>query len=231
MCEREGETVHIQACRCARMHMSLWVGREEAQHTHTHIQATASRQSLSPWNDMLYPTIEIDFLRRAVDFSPEIGSSLGQSSLHTASWYMGHAWVPEQQLCLHPDEIDTGRQAAVLPLCLPHPLWLSSHPYTAYPRTTRWLERFIPLQAPWLYWNDDRKRHCFIVRVLWLLCRHCSKHLQCVFTSLRYAAVYWKCRSMYTPYSSGMFDQHNVPQMSNLWFSILKRSGILYDWQ
>lgn len=31
------------------------------------------------------------------------GLLLGQSSVHTASCYMGHAWVPWQQLCLHRD--------------------------------------------------------------------------------------------------------------------------------
>lgn len=67
------------------------------------------------------------------------------------------------------------------------PLGLSSHPYAARSRTTLRLERFIPLQAPWLCWNDDRKCHYFIVYVPWLIvwntcsmCAHNSEMLPLV---------------------------------------------------
>lgn len=72
----------------------VWVGKE-AQQT----QVIASYTT----NDMLYPTVGIHSLGLVVDFSPEVVSLFAQSSFHTASWYMGHAWVPWQQLCLHPD--------------------------------------------------------------------------------------------------------------------------------
>lgn len=35
-------------------------------------------------------------------------------------------------------------------------------------KTSAW--KVYPRQAPWLCRNDDRKRHCFTVWVLWLLC-------------------------------------------------------------
>lgn len=87
----------------------LWVRKEEQQ------TCTAVIASLA-MSDMLYPAIGICSL--GLGWISHYFSLLGQSSFHAASWYMGHAWVPWQQLCLHPDWIDIGKQAVVLPMCL-----------------------------------------------------------------------------------------------------------------
>lgn len=104
VCVKAGEQEQMQACFFHLSHIYCRLGKKNSRH------------STTAMSEMLYPTIGICSL--GLGWISHYFSLLGQSSLHAASWYMGHAWVPWQQLCLHPDWIDTGKQAVFLPMCL-----------------------------------------------------------------------------------------------------------------
>lgn len=59
-----------------------WIGITPERKRHNRHKRLPQRQSLFPYSDL-----ESVFLQEA-------DSLLGQSSFHTTSWYMGHAWVP-----------------------------------------------------------------------------------------------------------------------------------------
>lgn len=104
-----------------------------------HSRHKPCRQSLSPWTDMLCPTIGIHFLTRNRLIAGSKFNSHSQlvygpcmSSLTAAVFTSRWDWYRK-----------TGRSPAPVSSS---PLWLSSHPYAACPRTTCWLERFIPFK-------------------------------------------------------------------------------------
>lgn len=125
-------------------YMRVCVGWERGTAPH---QGLPYRQSLSPWNDTLHPTVGFTFPKLLVDFSPGIGSLLGQSSFCTASWCRGPC-MSCFTAAVFTSRLDWYRKTGHSPATVSSPpLWLSSRPYAACPRTTTLARKACPLQA------------------------------------------------------------------------------------